>query len=143
MSQSMQRARRSARAVPHGTEILEFMQEPKTRRLLVAAAEAGVPAVTAISGKLQALVGLKDVKLAPVKQFTGLCVRAVLEEEGFELAGVGVRLSNDPVFRTGSVYRRHTESNSADLLARIAASLTDDEARRLTTLLRRRANKRS
>ena len=143
MSQSMQRVRRSARAVPHGTEILEFMLQPKTRQLLVTAAESGVPAVTAISGKLQELVGFKDAKLAPVKQFTGLSVRAVLEEEGFEVAGVGVRLSNDPVFRTGSVYRRHTDSDSTDLLARIAASLTDDEAKRLTTLLRRRANKQS
>jgi hypothetical protein len=122
---------------------LEFIQEPKSRRLLVAAAEAGVPAVTAVSGKLQELVGLKDAKLAPVKQFTGLCVRAVLEEEGFEVVGAGVRLSNDPVFSTGSVYRRRTDTGSTDLLARIAASLTDEEARRLTTLLRRRAVKKS
>ncbi len=49
MSRTMQRARRSARAVKHGAEILDFVQEPKTRRLLVAAAESGAPPVTAIS----------------------------------------------------------------------------------------------
>ena len=41
MARTMQRARRSARAVLHGAEILDFMQEPTTRRLLVAAAEFG------------------------------------------------------------------------------------------------------
>lgn len=138
MSRTMQRARRSARAVLHGTEILEFVQEPNTRRLLIAAAELGSPPVTAISHKLQELVGPKDAKLAPVKQFTGVCVRAVLEEGGFELADTGVRLSNDPVFRTGSVYRRRSNSKSTDLLVRFVESLTDDEARRIKILLRRR-----
>ena len=142
MSRTMRRARRSARAVLHGTEILEFVQEPETRRLLIAAAESGAPAVTAISGMLQELVGPKDAKYAPVKQFTGLCVRAVLEEEGFEVAEVGVRLSKDPVFRTGSVYRRQSDSDSTDLLVRFVESLTDDEARRLKVLLRRRADHR-
>jgi hypothetical protein len=142
MSRSMQRARRSARALLHGSEILQFIQAPKTRRLLIAAAESGAPAVTAISEKLLELVGPKDAKLAPVKQFAGLCVRAVLEEEGFEQADAGVRLSNDPVFRTGSVYRRRRDSDSSDLLARFVASLTDDEARRAKILLRRRADQR-
>jgi hypothetical protein len=142
MSQTMQRARRSARAVLHGTEILKFVQEPKTRRLLIAAAESGAPAVTAISGKLQELVGPEDARLHPVRQFTGLCIRAVLEEDGFELADAGVRLSNDPVFRTGAVYRRRDDSDSTDLLARLVETLTDDEARRVRTLLRRRARRR-
>jgi hypothetical protein len=138
----MQRARRSARAVKYGPEILEFVQELKTRRLLVAAAATGAPPVTAISGKLQQLIGPEFAKLTPIRQFTGLCVRAVLEEEGFELAEVGVRLSKDPVFRTGAVYRRQSASDSTDLLGRFAESLTDEEARRLKLLLRRRASKR-
>jgi hypothetical protein len=142
MSGSMQRARRSARAVLHGTQILEFMKEKKTRRLLVGAAETGAPPVTAISSALKTLVGIPDAKLTPVRQFAGLCVRAVLEEEGFELAETGVRLSNDPVFRTASVYRRNSASDSKDLLDRLVESLTDDEAKRLKTLLRHRADRR-
>ena len=98
--------------------------------------------MTAISRKLQELVGPKDVKLAPVKQFAGICVRAVLEEEGFELADTGVRLSKDPVFRTGSVFTRSSGSGSTELLARFVESLTDDEARRIKILLRRRADQR-
>jgi hypothetical protein len=142
MSRTMQRARRSARAVKRGPEILAFVQAPKSRQLLVAAAGTGAPPVTAISGKLQALIGPEFAKLTPIRQFTGLCVRAVLEEEGFEVAEVGVRLSNDAVFRTGAVYRRQSASDSRDLLSRFCENLTDEEATRLKFLLRRRANQR-
>ena len=125
----------------YGTEILEFVQETKARRLLVAAAESGAPAVTAISGKLPELVGPKYANLAPIKQFTGLCVRAVLEEEGFEVAQTGVRLSNDPVFRTASVYKRTIaigNSDETELLERFIASLNDAEARQALKLLKNR-----
>jgi hypothetical protein len=128
--------------VLHGSEILALTQTPKVRALLVAAAESGAPAITAISARLLELVGSKDAKLAPVKQFAGLCVRAVLENEGFELAEAGVRLSNDPVFRTGSVYRKNSAPKSADLLIRFVEALTDDERRRVRTLLSRRTDSR-
>jgi hypothetical protein len=68
--------------------------------------------VTAISSDVQKLVGKKDAKLPPIKQYTGLCVRAVLEEEGFELVQTGVRVSKDPIFRTGSVYQRSEKQGS-------------------------------
>ena len=129
-SKAMKRAERSARAVRHGPEILQFIQQDKTRARLVHAAELGSPPVTAISSDLHKLVGQKDVKLPPIKQFTGLCVRAVLEEEGFELVQTGVRVSNDPIFRTGSVYQRskkHEPQPAFDLLTRFIQSLTDEE----------------
>jgi hypothetical protein len=119
---------------------LELIQEPKTRRLLVAAAERGEPPVTAISDKLLQLIPAKDAKLMPLKQFAGLSVRAVLEEEGFEVAETGVRVSNDPVFRTGSTYRRiqAEQRRSSELLVRIIQDLTDEEARQALRLLRKR-----
>ena len=139
-SKAMRRATRSARALRHGPDVLELIQEPKTRRLLVAAAERGEPPVTAISDKLLQLVPVKDAKLMPLRQFAGLCVRAVLEEEGFEVAETGVRVSNDPIFRTGATYRRiHAgEQITSGLLARIIQSLTDEEAREALRLLRKR-----
>ena len=139
-SKAMRRATRSARALRHGPEVLELIQEPKTRRLLVAAAERGEPPVTAISDKLLQLIPAKDAKLMPLKQFAGLCVRAVLEEEGFEVAETGVRVSNDPVFRTGSTYRRiqAEQRRSSELLVRIIQDLTDEEARQALRLLRKR-----
>jgi hypothetical protein len=139
-SKAMRRAIRSARAVLHGPKILEQIQQPKVRRLLTAAAHSGVPPVTAISEKLLEILPRKDAKLTPVKQFTGLCVRAVLEEEGFEVAETGVRVSNDPVFRTGATYRPTSgdEQAALGLLARIIDHLTDEEAELALTLLRKR-----
>jgi hypothetical protein len=139
-SKAMRRAARSARAVLHGPEILELVREPKTRRLLVAAAESGAPPVTAVSDRLLQLIAVKDAKLMPLKQFAGLCVRAVLEEEGFEVAETGVRVSRDPVFRTGSTYRRiqAEQRRSSELLLRFIQSLTDEEARQALRLLRKR-----
>lgn len=137
---AMRRAKRSARAVLHGPAILEFVGQPRTRRLLAAAAESGTPPVTAISTRLLELIGAVDAKLAPIKQFTGLCVRAVLEEEGFELAQTGVRVSNDPVFRTGSTYQRADveKPGRSPLLNRIIDSLTDEEVRTALQRLRKR-----
>src|SRR5215204_2573049 len=126
----MNRARRSARAILHGPELLDLVTNPTVRKMLITAAEAGHPPVTAISGDFQKLIGHTDAKLTPVRQFVGLSVRAVLEEEGFEVAETGVRLSNDPVFRSGAVYRRAAtpaETPSSDLLQRFVHALTDEE----------------
>src|SRR5665811_346979 len=79
MSKAMVRAQRAARRVPHGPEILEFLSSAKSRKALVAAAAEGEPPVAAISKEFAALVGPKDVKLAQVKQYAGLCGRDFLE----------------------------------------------------------------
>ena len=138
---SMRRVERSARAIIRGPEILQFVRTPQVRATLIAAAETGAPPVTAISAQLIKLVGEDDATLMPIKQFTGRCVRAVLEEADFELVETGVRLSNDPVFRTASVYKRNTASEKGDaakLLVRFIASLTDAEARQAMRLLKKR-----
>ncbi len=139
-SKAMKRAARSARAVIHGDRILAFVLEMKTRKLLVAAAKSGAPPVTALSKDLLKLIGAQDAKLTPVKQFVGLCVRAALQEEGFEVAETGVRVSNDPVFRTGATYQpiQSTKLTSSALLARIIENLTDEEASQAIELLKKR-----
>ena len=70
-SKAMRRAVRSARAVLHGTRILEFIQRPETRQKLIAAAEAGVPPVTAISSQI--------VKLA--QREAKLCLASCLNQQ--------------------------------------------------------------
>jgi hypothetical protein len=137
-SKAMRRAVRSARAVILGPEILKFIQDPKTRQRLIAAAESGAPPITAISGRLAKIVGARDVKLPPVKQFAGVCVRAVLEEAGFQVAAKGVRVSRDPVFRTGSTYERMVPTNKATFLARLVQCMNDEEAGEVLELLKRR-----
>jgi hypothetical protein len=138
ISKAMRRAMRSAHAVRHGTRILEFIQRPETRQKLIAAATAGNPPVTAVSHQILRFAG-RDAKVPLVKQFVGLCIRAVLEQEGFQVAAKGVRVSNDPVFRTGSTYDRDPVPTKArSFLARMVQSLTDEEADELLTLLQRR-----
>ena len=140
VSRSMRRATRSARAVLHGPRILDLVTELKNRRKLIAAAESGVPPVTAISTQLNELIGPKDAKLPPVKQFAGLCISAVLEEEGFAVASKGVRLSNDPIFRTGSTYERliPVASTGPTLLARFVQTLNEEEIEELIRLVHAR-----
>jgi len=144
-SKAMRRAVRSQRAVLHGPAILKFVRRPRTRQKLIAAAEEGAPPITAISSRLVELVGSEDAKLQPVKQFAGVCVRAVLEEEGFQVAAKGVRVSNDPVFRTGSTYERIPVGTikKTTFLGRLVQCMTDDEASQVLELLRMRgrANK--
>jgi hypothetical protein len=128
--------------VLHGTRILEFIQRPEIRQKLIAAADAGVPPVTVVSSQILRLAG-KEAKLPPVRQFVGLCVRAVLEQEGFQVAAKGVRVSQDLIFRTGSTYDRGPDPTKAStFFARMVQSLTEQEADELIALLRRRSSRK-
>lgn len=144
MAKAMVRAQRAARRVPHGPEILEFLSSAKTRKVLVAAAAEGNPPVAAISREFAALVGPKDVKLAQVKQYAGLCIRAILEEEGYEVERTGVWLGDDPVFSTGAAYRKASLGSGergGDFLERFVRMLSEEEAGILQDLLARRHKK--
>jgi hypothetical protein len=138
----MIRVQRAARAVIHGPEILALIIRPDTRKALVAAAETGRQPVSEISTLLQDNFP-GDTELIPLRQYAGLCVRAVLEEEGFEIAASGVRMTRDPVFRTGAIYRRVATGTERrlqrdDALERMLGALTDSQARRAADTLRRR-----
>ncbi len=130
-AKSMRRAERAATSLVAGEAILATLKNEQTR--LVAAAKQSRPPVAAVSGILLKKHGDTVMEL-PVRQFVGLAVRAILEEAGFEVAYTGVRINGDPVFRTGSVYRPHTDDNDApemdDVLERMMKALTADQARR-------------
>ena len=132
--------KRSAAALTDGPAILASLQEPKARQALVIAASKGVPPVSGVSEMLLGKHG-DTVKLLPVRQFIGTAVKAILAEEGFEVAETGVRLPRDPVFTTGAVYRRITPINPTkaklDLLDRIVSTLEPAELHRLIDLANR------
>lgn len=132
----MKRAWRTAETLVQGPEILEFIAEPGTRDLLVSFAKAGRPPVTAISNQLFKRFG-SDVTTATVKQAIGIGVRAVLEEEGYQVIEKGLRLK-DPVFRTGSIYARVDKPaapKSQDMGEAMLASLNEAQALRAATVL--------
>jgi hypothetical protein len=138
-SKAMRRAERAAAALVNGQAILETIKA--ARRDLVAAAKQSGPPVAAVSETLLHKHG-PEIKRTPVKQFVGLAVRAILEEAGFEVAYTGVRIKDDPVFRTGSVYRPRTDDHEApqqdDVLERMLRGLTPDQAARALRILLRR-----
>ena len=137
-TKAMRRAERSARTVIHGQELLAQITSPRIRKQLVEAVKSGIPPVTAVSG-LMIEIARKDAKALPVRSFAGLCVRAALDEEGFEVDQTGVRLPNDPVFRTGSTYAaKGTERPATDILKRLVQMLTHQEVQQLTKLLKAR-----
>lgn len=141
-SKVMRRAKRSARAVIHGSEILEFMNRTSTLALLMAAVNAGEPPVMAVSAGLIKICGEAKAKLPPVKQFAGLCIRAVLERKGYSVAETGVRVSNDPLFRTGATYKPSDDVTGSDgLLSRFLHLLTDEEVQEALSILKARAGR--
>lgn len=138
---SMIRVRRMARAVPMGAPILDFMSSAEGRRRLTQAAARGIPPVTAVSQSLVELMGAEALKSAVVRQFCGLVTRAVLDEEGFVPIQAGVRIRNDAVFVTGSVYAKRVSSvpkSDDPVLKRMLDALTVDEMNWAADYLRQR-----
>lgn len=134
-SKRMLRVRRSIDAIASGEAIFKHVTASDTRARLVDAAKNGAAPISVISAYL---ARLPSIDAPAVKQFAGLCVRAVLEEEGFEIDQRGVRLSRDAVFRTGSTYRRSRAGVSdagADMIERVVGALTEAEALRLARAL--------
>lgn len=95
--------RRAAQSILHGPEILDLVVANKDA--LIKAAEEGAAPVTAISAKLAKRFPLQ-MKTAPVRQFVGSAVKAVLASAGYEVQQTGIRLPRDNVFTTGAVYRK-------------------------------------
>src|SRR4051812_11877866 len=94
---------RSARAITKGEDILAEVH--RHRSAIIEAAAKGVPPVSAVSHSLKRLFPVV-MQTAPARQFVGIAVKALLLHEGFEVHQSGVRLPRDPVFTTGSIYRR-------------------------------------
>ena len=136
-----QQVQRSADAIEGGAELLAFIRSRKVA--LVSAAREGRAPVGAISEELMA--GFPTlVRATTVRQFIGTAVKSVLDSAGYEVAQSGVRLPRDPVFTTGSLYRKRPvgktatiEGRTEDLFSRLVESLRTSERRMLIRVLKR------
>ena len=135
----MVRARRAALAFGKGPAMLAYIE--KNKPALVQAASDGLPPVGVLSKGL--LKNFNDVvRTAPVRQFVGIAVKAILATEGFEVAQTGVRLRDDPLFTTGAIYRRASDSGDPeidavrDAFGRLVRSLTNAEKKLLLDVLK-------
>jgi hypothetical protein len=136
---AMTRVRRMARTFHKGLEILNFMASREGRRLLIGAADRGVPPVTAVSAPLIERFGKKTMNPAPVRRFIGLITRAVLSKEGYVPIQAGVRIRQDHLFTAGAVYAKRFAPRPDDvLLTRVLAALSPDEMRFELSYLRQR-----
>ena len=140
-SRAYSRAIRSAHAIDHGEDILAFVTSKGAVAALRTTADKGIPAVSAVSSALYERY--RDyTKLAPVKTFIGQCVRAALEQEGYQVLERNVRLRNDKIFNRGTVYaltgsppgRGYRESNKL-LGVQVEIQLTRSQAEDLLTQL--------
>jgi len=140
INRAMQKARRMARSVPRGDELLELVTSSHSRRKLISAAEGDFPPVSAISEDVIALLGGEAAQCLLVRQYVGLCVRGLLAEEGFELAKERVRIANDPVFKTGATYQRAPRAAAArgGPIERMLGALTEAEMRGALRFLKNR-----
>lgn len=129
MADLMRRATRTAQSSPVGRAMIDFIERPDIREKLQKAAEDGIPPVMAISGDALAAFppGMLDDQMN--KRRLGLLVAATLDELGYEPARSNVRIKN-PVFASGSIYRRKSSSPIPPdgLVSRLAATLTEQEA---------------
>lgn len=136
------RARDLARAAPELTPVQTFILAGPLDATLLEAVSAGDPPVSAISHRLIEKFG-GDIFASPqAKRFVGVVTAAKLERLGCVPTGKRVRLTRDPLFTTGSLFRKaplSPKSSSHELLARFVAALTEEEALIVSDLLARRS----
>ncbi|WP_454265435.1 hypothetical protein [Sinorhizobium fredii] len=137
----MRKARRASQSIVGGDKLMDALTSKAYVSAMVEGIREEVPPVSKISHMLheQFPGNAPDLKATPVRQFIGMAVKAILMDEGYELDETGVRIANDPVFRTGSTYRLAAASEveeDDDILARFVAMLNPDELRRLQDLVK-------
>jgi hypothetical protein len=138
---TLDRTRQLARTSPFLSDVLDFVFSDEIRDLLMRAADARQAPISAISDRLIERFGRDAFTSRETRQFAGLATAACLGTLGYSADGTRVRIRNDAIFETGSLFLKTAEpprSNAQDLLARFVASLTDAEALVVADLLDRR-----
>jgi hypothetical protein len=129
---------RAKSSLKRGDEFFKFLTDPDRRAIMRKAADDGVVVVSRLSEPLLAVFALPDLKPFPVRQFIGALTKAVLAEEGYDVAVRGVRVPGDRIFTKGSKYRQRQDSeegNAAEWLTRLVAIMTRSERARMVQLL--------
>jgi hypothetical protein len=135
----IRKAQRGSRSIVGGEELLQVLTSGPYIIALEEGVEEEVPPVSKISHMLKERFpgNEPDLKAMPVRQFIGSAVRAILSERGYALDESGVRIPNDPIFSTGSTYRKIEEEDDAeDFLERFVEMLSPAELRRLQVLIK-------
>lgn len=125
------RAARMAKSDPNRRLVWDFLRRDHTATLVTAADLGAVP-VTAISTALLERFGAEVLDPPSMRQFIGIAVSAILQEEGFIVDRTGVRLRGDPLFGAGALFERAGVApveRENSLLARLIDALDAEELR--------------
>lgn len=129
-SKSMRRVLLMSAATSFGADALETLKEEVPK--MIEAINLSRPPVSVLGEILLKKYGA-EIRQTTARQFIGLGVGAILQELGYEISARGVRISGDPVFRSGALYRLRVEGGNAeadDALDRMMKSLSPDQAKR-------------
>lgn len=132
------KARRASKSIVGGDALWSALNDTSTIALMVEAIAEEVPPVSKISETLMETVGDEvALKALPVRQFIGMAVKAILAKEGYEVMETGVKIADDPIFRSGATYQRveEPEDDTDDLLSRLVNAMNPDELHRLDKLV--------
>ncbi|NKK58827.1 hypothetical protein GFM44_23300 [Rhizobium leguminosarum bv. viciae] len=134
----IRKARRGAKSIVGGEPLLAALTSSRYIQLMEQGVAKSLPPVSMISDLLvEQFEGKVDLESNPVKQFIGSAVRAILSDLGYEVDETGVRIKNDPIFRSGSTYVKiDSEEEDDDILSRFVAMLNVDELQRLQVLVK-------
>ena len=133
MSDLMRRATRTAASSPIGRDLVNFVGRPDIKAKLKEAAEKGIPPVMAVSDAVLASFPSGAFDDPMNKRRLGLLIAATMDELGYESGRSNVRIKKNPLFASGSTYRRKSVSATVetDLIPRLIAVLSEQEAERM------------
>ncbi len=135
----IRKARRASQSIVDGDKLFAKLTSTPYVEAMEKGVIESVPPVSKISRMLQEHFPEEPkLNVLPVRQFIGMAVRAILSEKGYEVEERGVRISGDPVFRSGSTYRLSTtdDEEDDDILARFVGMLSVAELHRLQGLVK-------
>jgi hypothetical protein len=124
------RAGALADKIHRGRAIEAFIGRPENVKRMVAASQKGVQPVSAISGPLCQEFKRETFDDNPAaRQFVGVVIRPLMEQEGFVVIKRNVPLRGDPLFKSGALYGRPGKMSSpkAPLLKRFVDALSAQE----------------
>jgi len=130
----MKRATRAAKSVKGGTDLLNRLKQEDAIDLMIEGVEEEVPSVSKIASIVVEEVGsVAAARLPTIKTLVGLCVRAILAQEGYVKSERGVRTDpksdTDRIFSTGTVYlkaepEKDEEDEGADELVDLIVTVS-------------------
>lgn len=121
---------------PIGERLLEVLNDRAYTVKMEDAVRTAMPPLSHISVHLKQDFPEVDFGSLRIRQFIGCAVREAMQDMGYVVEDSGVRIPRDPIFKSGSTYRKAISGEAEDILLRIVSILTPMELKRLRAILK-------